>query len=91
MTRFVLTIFFMCALPPLSGCFHQQVVVDPGYNAAQATPDYTQTHFHILGLVGINNTAPLDALCPEGAGLVETVTYLGLFLVTIESHGVYCK
>ena len=75
----------------MTGCFHQQVVVDSDYNASKTTPDYEATYFHILGLVGISNNVDLNQVCPGGTGLVENKTIITIQAVTIEKMGVYCK
>ena len=74
----------------LSGCYHNQVVVDGQYNAAKTTPDHQATYFHIIGIIGISNQVDLKQVCPSGAGVIENKT-LWFPAVTVQQLAVYCK
>ena len=91
MLKRILMMLTLASILGLTGCFHSQVVVDSGYNAAKSTPDHNATYFHIIGLVGIGNTVTLNEVCPNGAGLVENKTIFSINAVTIEQLAVYCK
>lgn len=92
MSKRILMMLTLLALGTgLSGCFHQQVVVDGQYNAAKTMPDHQATYFHIIGLVGIGHQTDLTSKCPNGAGLVENRTIFTINAVTISQSGVYCK
>ena len=74
MLKKTLATLALLSLVSLSGCFHQQVIVDSGYDAAKTTPDFQKTHIHILGAINLENQAALDEICPNGAGMVENKT-----------------
>ena len=89
--RFLPLLFLISLATGLSGCYHQQVIVDTNYNASKSMPDYQSTYFHILGLFGISNDVTLNEVCPNGAGVVENKTLITINVLTIEQLAVYCK
>jgi len=89
--RICLTLSVLAMTMVMSGCFHQQVVVDTNYNASKTVPDYQTMYFHIIGLVGINNKVALNEVCPGGAGIVENKTFVNIYGVTFQQLSVYCK
>jgi hypothetical protein len=72
--RTTLFALLLVCLAGLTGCFHQQVIVDPAYDASKTVPDFTRTHVHVLGLINLDNQINLDEVCPSGAGMVENKT-----------------
>lgn len=89
--RVLMMLALLALTSGLTGCYHQQVVVDSDYNASKSTPDFQTTYFHIIGLLGISNTVDIGQVCPGGAGLTENRTVFYIGLVTIEQMAVYCK
>ncbi|MEC9442039.1 MAG: hypothetical protein VYE40_13125 [Myxococcota bacterium] len=89
--RILLTLALLSLVSVTTGCYNQQVVADTNYNAAKSTPDFQGTTIHIIGLVGISNTATLNEVCPSGAGLVETKAFLASPVLSIGQMAVYCK
>lgn len=69
MLKRILTAFVLIgALTALSGCWHQQVVVDSDYDASKVTPDHQSIEVFILGIIGINNTVAVNDVCPQRRG-----------------------
>ncbi len=71
--KIIIALAIMC-LVSLSGCFKQQVIVDPSYGGAKMMPDFEQTHIHVLGVINLDNQVNLEDVCPNGAGMVENKT-----------------
>lgn len=75
MKRFV-TLFLLIALavPTLTGCFHNQIIVEKNYNASATEPDW-QSSFQMYLLFSLiplgDNPVDLTQACPQGAGIVE--------------------
>lgn len=88
--------------PALSGCFHNQIIVQDNYNASATEADWSkgwQTYL-LWGLIPLGeNPINVNQACPQGAGIVEVKqTFLnglvsglalgGLF--SFQSVAVYC-
>ena len=71
MPKRILSMLALVGLVSLTGCFHQQVVVDPAYDATKTTPDFQKNHIHILGAINLDNQVALEEVCPNGAAMVE--------------------
>ena len=74
MPKRILSMLALVGLVSLTGCFHQQVVVDPAYDATKTTPDFQKNHIHILGAINLDNQVALEEVCPNGAAMVENKT-----------------
>ncbi len=101
MSKHLIPMFALClTLCLMTGCFHQQVIVDSDYQASRTMPDYQELSFQFFGLIGVNNKVSLNEVCPGGAGMLEKKA---LFIVNVpppifpirvfavEQIGVYCK
>ena len=71
--KIIIALAIIC-LVSLSGCFKQQVIVDPAYDATKTTPDFQKNHIHILGAINLDNQVALEEVCPNGAAMVENKT-----------------
>lgn len=75
MKRIVTLLFLVSlAVPTLTGCYHNQIIVEKNYNASATEPDWHSgfAMYLILGLIPLgNNPVDLTTACPQGAGIVE--------------------
>ncbi len=75
MKRLITLLFVVSlAVPTLSGCYHNQIIVEKNYNASATQPDW-DSGFQMYLLAGLiplgDNPVDLSAACPQGAGIVE--------------------
>lgn len=71
------TLFLLVALtvPTLTGCFHNQIIVEKNYNASATQPDWANNWrtYLLFGLVPLSSEPiGMTEVCPQGAGIVET-------------------
>ena len=75
MKRFV-TLFLLIALavPTLTGCYHNQIIVQENYNSSATAPDWESSFqmYLLFGLIPLgDNPVDLTSACPQGAGIVS--------------------
>jgi hypothetical protein len=60
---------------PMTGCYHNQIIVQKDYDAS-GTVDYENPWemYLIAGLIPMGGTIDLAQVCPNGAGLIEVQT-----------------
>ena len=99
MKRLIAILFVFALVAPMTGCFHNQIMVDPNYNPSQTTPDFEHGwQIHLIGLIDLSGPVELTQVCPQGAGLLEVErTFVnGLVtaivpLVSFQTRRVYCQ
>jgi len=60
--------------PTLSGCFHNQIIVEKNYNSSATEPDWRSgwQMYLLMGLIPLGeNPIDMTQACPQGAGIVE--------------------
>ena len=75
MKRFYTLILLVGLMAPLSGCFHNQIIVEKNYNSSATEPDWRKgwQAYALMGLIPLGeNPIDLAQVCPQGAGIVET-------------------
>lgn len=92
MKRLILSLIVVLAFAVVStGCFHNTIVTSPDYDPAQEIADHEELRIHLLGLVPLGGPINLDALCPQGAGVVETRYLIGISIVDFSQARVHCS
>lgn len=75
MKRLVTLVFLIAlAVPTLTGCYHNQIIVEQNYNSSATEPDWHSgfAMYLLYGLVPLGeNPVDLTTACPQGAGIVE--------------------
>ena len=74
MKRFSTLILLVGLLMPLTGCFHNQIIVEKNYNSSATEPDWRSgwQAYALAGLIPLgNNPIDMAQACPQGAGIVE--------------------
>jgi len=64
----------LIASTALTGCYHNQIIVDKNYNSSATEPDMHNGFqmYLIEGLIPLgDNPIDLNSVCPQGAGIVE--------------------
>lgn len=75
MKRFYALILLVALSLPMTGCFHNQILVEPNYNSGATQADW-HNGWQLYALAGLiplgQNPIDLATICPQGVGLVET-------------------
>ena len=74
MKRFSTLILLVGLMMPLTGCFHNQIIVEKNYNSSATEPDWRSgwQAYALAGLIPLgNNPIDMAQACPQGAGIVE--------------------
>lgn len=74
MKRFYTLILLVGLMLPLTGCFHNQIIVEKNYNSSATQPDWRKGFqaYALLGLIPLGeNPIDMSQACPQGAGIVE--------------------
>jgi len=74
MKRISTLILLVGLLLPMTGCFHNQIIVEKNYNSSATEPDWRNgwQAYLLFGLVPLgNNPIDMTQACPQGAGIVE--------------------
>jgi hypothetical protein len=61
-------------MPALSGCYHNQIIVEKNYNSSATEPDFRNgwQMYLLAGLIPLgDNPIDMTQACPQGAGIVE--------------------
>ena len=76
MKRLMLCLMVFAFALSSTACFHNQVITSPDYDPAQEEPDHSEIQIHIFGLVNVTGPVNLEETCPQGAGIVESRTFV---------------
>lgn len=91
MKRLMSALIVLLAFAVVStGCFHNQIVTSPDYDPGQTTADHEEIRLHLIRLVPLGGSINLDAICPGGAGVVESRYFISLSVIDISQARVYC-
>lgn len=74
MKRLLPLLIAICLAAPLTGCYHNQIIVQKNYNASATEPDHHSGFqmYLLMGLIPLgDNPVDLAQICPQGAGIVE--------------------
>lgn len=74
MKRFCTLILLVGLTLPLTGCFHNQIIVEKNYSSSATEVDWRNgwQSYLLYGLVPLgNNPIDMTQVCPQGAGIVE--------------------
>ena len=73
MKRFNALILLVGLTLPMTGCFHNQIIVEKNYNSSATEPDWRNgwQMYLLYGLVPLgDNPIDMTQACPQGAGIV---------------------
>lgn len=87
--------------PTLSGCYHNQIIVEKNYNSSATEPDWSNgwQMYVLAGLIPLGeNPIDMRQACPQGAGIVEVkqnfvnglVNRIIGFVLSFQEVNIYC-
>ena len=73
-----------------TGCFHEQIIMNPNYNANVTTPDVSETQITVIGLVNVSGDVDLKATCQNGVDRASSKVLFDLGIVAFRKAEVFC-
>lgn len=91
MKRLAALFILLACMGSLTGCFHEQIIVNPNYDTSKTVPDVDELQIHIFGLVNLSGPVNLNQVCPNGADRVASKMLFNFNILTFSKAQVYCK
>lgn len=74
-----------------TGCFHEQIIMNPKYDANVTTPDSSEMQISLLGLVNLSGEVNLQTICPNGVDRVASNQIISLYAISFSKAEVFCS
>jgi hypothetical protein len=91
MRRLLALVLFVSLTLFASGCFHNTIVVSPDYDPSTEIPNVEELRIHLFDIIPLGSPINMEEVCPTGAGVVETRSFISLYVFGFSQARVYCN